>query len=62
MVYLFCALIIIALLPVIVGMCTNIQGITIGGTSLLIAVGVALELYQQLEAQIMMRHYKGFLE
>ena len=55
-------LIIIALLPVIVGMCTNIQGITIGGTSLLIAVGVALELYQQLEAQIMMRHYKGFLE
>jgi preprotein translocase subunit SecY len=55
-------LIIIALLPVIVGMCTNIQVITIGGTSLLIAVGVALELYQQLEAQIMMRHYKGFLE
>ena len=55
-------LIIIALLPVIVGICTNIQGITIGGTSLLIAVGVALEIYQQLEAQIMMRHYKGFLE
>ena len=43
-------------------MVTKIQGITIGGTSLLIAVGVALELYQQLEAQMMMRHYKGFLE
>ena len=55
-------LIIIALLPVILGIVTNISGITIGGTSLLIAVGVALELYQQLEAQIMMRHYKGFLE
>ena len=55
-------LIIIALLPVILGIVTDINGITIGGTSLLIVVGVALEIYQQLEAQIMMRHYKGFLE
>ncbi|MEA4822890.1 MAG: preprotein translocase subunit SecY [Clostridiaceae bacterium] len=55
-------LIIIALLPVILGIATDITGITIGGTSLLIVVGVALEIYQQLEAQIMMRHYKGFLE
>lgn len=55
-------LIIIALLPVVLGIVTNIRGINIGGTSLLIAVGVALEIYQQMEAQMMMRHYKGFLE
>ncbi len=34
----------------------------IGGTSLLIVVGVALETVQQLESQMVMRHYKGFLE
>jgi preprotein translocase subunit SecY len=37
-------------------------GLSIGGTSLLIVVGVALETVKELEAQMMMRHYKGFLE
>ena len=35
---------------------------TIGGTSVLILVGVALETVKQIEAQMLMRHYKGFLE
>ena len=41
-----------------------IPGINIafGGTSILIVVGVALETIQQLESQLVMRHYKGFLE
>ena len=38
------------------------NGIALGGTSLLIVVGVALETVKQIEAQMMMRHYKGFLE
>ena len=33
-----------------------------GGTSILIVVGVALETVQQLESQVVMKHYKGFLE
>ena len=33
-----------------------------GGTSILIVVGVALEMIQQLESQLAVRHYKGFLE
>ena len=40
---------------------TNLN-ITFGGTSILIVVGVVLETVQQLEAQLSMRHYKGFLE
>jgi preprotein translocase subunit SecY len=36
-------------------------GIRFGGTSLLIVVGVALETMKQIEAQLVMRHYKGFL-
>jgi len=55
-------LVIIALLPVLVGIFTGLAGISIGGTSLLIVVGVALELFQNIESQLMMRHYKGFLE
>jgi len=55
-------LIIVALLPVLLGIIFGLSGITIGGTSLLIVVGVALELFQNIEAQLMMRHYKGFLE
>ena len=40
---------------------TNLN-IAFGGTSILIVVGVALETIQQLESQLAMRHYKGFLE
>ena len=52
---------VIAILPIIVG---NVGGINIslGGTSILILVGVALDTVQNLESQMMMRHYKGFLD
>ncbi len=53
---------IIALLPTIVGNFASISGLTIGGTSIMIVVGVALETVKQLEQQMMMRNYKGFLE
>jgi beta-glucanase (GH16 family) len=36
--------------------------LAIGGTSIIIMVGVALETQKQLESQMMMRHYKGFLD
>ena len=53
---------IIAVLPIVAGAMFGIQGLQIGGTSLLIMEGVALETVQQLESQMVMRHYKGFLE
>jgi len=51
----------IAIFPVIV---QAITGVTLGfgGTALLIVVGVALETVKQLEAQLVMKHYKGFLD
>ncbi len=51
---------IIAILPMFLRF-TNLN-IAFGGTSILIVVGVALETVQQLESQLAMRHYKGFLE
>lgn len=53
---------IVALLPIIVGNISSISSLSIGGTSVIIVVGVALETVTALEAQMMMRHYKGFLE
>ena len=53
---------IVAGFPLIFSAASGIVAISIGGTSLMIAVGVALETVQQLEAQLLMRHYKGFLE
>ncbi|MCL2633767.1 MAG: preprotein translocase subunit SecY [Oscillospiraceae bacterium] len=41
---------------------TRIQGLSLGGTTVLIVVGVALETMRTLESQMMMRHHKGFLE
>ena len=41
---------------------TDVQNLAIGGTSVIIVVGVALETVQSLEAQMLMRHYKGFLD
>ena len=51
----------IAILPIVIG---NVGGISIslGGTSILILVGVALDTVQNLESQMLMRHYKGFLD
>ena len=55
---------VIAVLPLIINMIAGnkLGGIAFGGSSLLIIVGVALETYRELEAQMTMRHYKGFLE
>ncbi len=53
---------VIAVLPVVVGALFGIDGLQIGGTSLLIMEGVALETVRQIESQMTMRHYKGFLE
>ncbi len=53
---------IIALFPSLFGKFSNFSGLTIGGTSVMIVVGVALETVQQMESQMMMRHYKGFLD
>ena len=54
---------IIALLPIITGnVIDNLGSLSIGGTSIIIVVGVALETVKALEAQMLMRHYKGFLD
>lgn len=51
----------IAILPIILGAVANMN-ISMGGTSIIILVGVALDTARSLESQMMMRHYKGFLE
>ena len=51
---------VIAILPMLLRF-TNLN-VSFGGTSILIVVGVALETVQQIESQLVMRHYKGFLE
>ena len=53
---------IVAILPIIVGIVIKNSSLAIGGTSVIIVVGVALETVKSLEAQMLMRHYKGFLE
>jgi preprotein translocase subunit SecY len=52
---------ILAILPIIIGSVGGIS-VSLGGTSILILVGVALDTVQNLESQMMMRHYKGFLD
>ncbi len=53
---------IVALAPIITGNIVGYSSLAIGGTSVIIVVGVALETVKQMEAQMLMRHYKGFLE
>lgn len=55
-----CFYAVIAMFPVVLGWILQIN-IGFGGTTLLIVTGVALEIIKQLEAQLVMRHYKGFL-
>ena len=55
-----CAYAFIALVPILLEKIFNIN-VSFGGTTLLIVTGVALEIVKQLEAQMLMRHYKGFL-
>ena len=54
---------VVALLPIIAGHAMPaVKNMAIGGTSVIIVVGVALETVKALEAQMLMRHYKGFLD
>ena len=54
---------IVALLPILGGkLVPGVQNLAIGGTSIIIVVGVALETVKALETQMLMRHYKGFLD
>ena len=53
---------VVALLPIIIGNVVGVSGLAIGGTSVIIVVGVAIETVAAIEAQMLMRHYKGFLE
>ncbi len=52
----------VALIPIIYTNVTGMYGLSMGGTSIIIIVGVALETVKQLESQMMLRHYKGFLD
>ena len=54
---------IVALLPIICGiLIPNSQGLSIGGSSVIMVIGIALETVKAIEAQMLMRHYKGFLD
>ena len=54
---------VVALLPIICGnLIPNAGSLAIGGTSVIIVIGVALETVKAIEAQMLMRHYKGFLD
>ena len=57
-------LIIVAGLPMIINIISGgtFQGLAFGGSSLLIVIGVAIETFRDIEAQITMRNYKGFLD
>lgn len=52
----------IAILPNLIASMTHIQGVYFGGTALLIVVSVALHTMKQIEAMVVMRHYKGFMK
>ncbi len=52
----------IAIVPLLFSKFSGMTGLMLGGTSVIILVGVALETMRQLESQLMMRHYKGFLD
>lgn len=56
----------VAVIPIIISECVpslrGLSSLALTGTSLLIVVGVALETVRQIESQMLMRHYKGFLE
>ncbi len=53
---------IVAMVPLLAGMVIKHSSLGIGGTSVIIIVGVALETVRALESQMLMRQYKGFLE
>jgi preprotein translocase subunit SecY len=51
----------VAVVPAIAAWVTGIQNLTLSSTALLIVVGVALDTMRQLEAQLLMRQYEGFI-
>jgi preprotein translocase subunit SecY len=53
---------VVTVFPIIMGNIFSISGLWFGGTSVLILVGVAMDTIKQVESQMLMRHYKGFLE
>lgn len=53
---------IVAVIPIIMSQATEFKNLQLGGTTLLIVVGVALEINKQIKAQLVMRHYEGFLK
>ncbi len=53
---------IVAICPLLIGKIVGNPALAIGGTSVIIVVGVALETVQALQSQMLMRQYKGFLE
>lgn len=53
---------IIAVVPIVLSQVSNLGQLQFGGTALLIVVGVALEIDKQLKANLVMRHYEGFLK
>lgn len=52
----------IAIVPSIFTMASGMNSLSMGGTSVIIMVGVAIETVKQMESQMMMRHYRGFLD
>lgn len=52
----------VTIFPVVIGQLTGVNNVFLAGTSVLILVGVALDTIKQIESQMLMRHYKGFLE
>lgn len=54
---------VVSIFPIILGSVANLPAaVQIGGTSLLIVVGVALNTMKQLESQLVKRHYRGFIK
>jgi preprotein translocase subunit SecY len=51
----------VAILPFIASNVTGVDTLLLGSTSLIIVVGVAIDTMRQLEAQLMMRNYEGFI-
>jgi preprotein translocase subunit SecY len=52
----------VAILPFIAATVTGVNSLLLGATSLLIVVGVAIDTMRQLEAQLVMRNYEGFIK
>lgn len=55
-------LIVVTLAPMLVGTLTHTQGLWFGGTGVIIITGTCMEIMNQMESQLMMRHHSGFLD